>query len=301
MVESLLHASDEHSLNVTITALVRNGTAFRQRFPHLIASHAVNVLEADVRRFHAPTPPTHVVHAASATSPTRPGFDPDDIIETIENGTRRTLDVARESASRRVLIISSGSVYDRKQRGAVRINEDHATLETGGSLAERFGASKRVAERAAMGADVDACIARIFAVHGPRLPLDGQFAVGQFLADALAGRAIRMSGDGTPVRTYLYAADMAAWCWTILLRGRPGRAYNVGAEGEHTIADVAEQVSRLSPRGLKVERGLSSGSLRADRFVPDTTRARDELGLDAWTGFEGGLARTWQWLGREPA
>jgi nucleoside-diphosphate-sugar epimerase len=301
MVESLLHASEEHSLNVTITALVRNGAAFRQRFPFLVASHAVHVLEADVRTFHAPTPPTHIVHAASASSTTRPGFNPDDIIETIERGTGRALELARESRSRRVLIVSSGSVYDRRQPGAARINEEHATLDRGDSLAERFGASKRAAERTAMGADVDACIARIFAVHGPRLPLDGQFAVGQFLADALAARAIRMSGDGSPVRTYLYAADMAAWCWTILLRGQPRRAYNVGAEREHTIAEVAERVSCLSPQGLKVERGLSTGSLRADRFVPDTSRARDELGLEAWTGFESGLARTWQWLGRDPA
>jgi nucleoside-diphosphate-sugar epimerase len=296
MVESLLHASDELSLNVGVTALVRNGASFRGRFPHLIASPALQVLETDVRSFHAPVPPTHIVHAASATSPTRPDFNPDDIIETIENGTRRVLDVARESATRRMLVISSGSVYDRKQRGPARIDEEHVTLEMGSTLAERFGVAKRNAERTATATELDACIARIFAVHGPRLPLDGQFAVGQFLADALAGRAIKMSGDGSPVRTYLYAADMAAWCWTLLLRGSPRRAYNVGAEREHTIADAAEHVSRLPAKGLKVERGFAATPLHPDRFVPDTSRARDELGLEAWTGFEDGLARTWTWL-----
>jgi dTDP-glucose 4,6-dehydratase len=297
MIESLLDASDSLSLGVTVTALVRDGAAFQRNFPHLASSFAVDVLESDVRRFQVGVPPTHVVHAASATSPTRVGFNPDDIIETIERGTQRVMDAAAESRARRVLVVSSGSVYDRTSRGASRIDEDQSTIDAAVTPAERFGVAKRNAERAATEAPVDACLARIFALHGPRLPLDGQFAVGQFLGDALAGRPIRISGDGTPVRTYLYAADMAAWCWTVLLRGAPRRAYNIGSDRERTIADVAQGVARLAKPTLPVERaGTPRIGVRPDRFVPEISRARDELGLEPWTGFEDGLARTWTWL-----
>ena len=77
--------------------------------------------------------------------------------------------------------------------------------------------------------------ARGFALCGPWLPLESDFAFGNFVGAAMRGGPVVVSGDGTPVRSYLYSADMVAWLWTLLLRGANGRAYNVGSAHAVTI------------------------------------------------------------------
>ena len=124
----------------------------------------------------------------------------------------------------------------------------------------------------------DAVISRLFAFVGPYLPLDANYAVGNFIRDALAGGPMQIGGDGTPYRSYLYAAHMAIWLWTLLMRGESGTAYNVGSPHEISIADLARCVSKVAAPAaeIRIARRAVPGStgiaLRASNGARGRTR-----------------------------
>ena len=163
-----------------------------------------------------------------------------------------------------------------------------------------YGQAKRVSEflctMFARQYGFDAAIARLFAFVGPYLPLDENFAVGNFIRDALQGGPIRVKGDGTPYRSYLYAADLAAWLWTILVRGESARPYNVGSGEAITIAELACTVARVAGHGTRVEIARQPiEGIPALRYVPCVDRARGELGLAPLILLEEGIEGMYTW------
>ena len=103
--------------------------------------------------------------------------------------------------------------------------------------------------------------------------------------------------SGTPYRSYLYAADLTEWLFTILLRGQSGRAYNVGSEEAVSIRELAERVAETL--GLDVASGntvevtkQTPAAARGARYVPSSRRASNELRLSAATPIAEAIFRT---------
>jgi dTDP-glucose 4,6-dehydratase len=195
-----------------------------------------------------------------------------------------------------LLLTSSGAVYGRQPPDLAHIPEDHPGGPDPTDPRSAYGEGKRLAELLCtlFTPGGPACkIARCFAFVGPLLPLDRNFAAGNFIRDALAGGPIRVAGDGTPYRSYLFAADLAAWLWTILVRGAPARPYNVGSDAALDIAAVAAAVAGQfrPPPAVAVATPPAPG-LPAERYVPSVERARRELGLDVWVPLGEALRRT---------
>jgi dTDP-glucose 4,6-dehydratase len=128
------------------------------------------------------------------------------------------------------------------------------------------------------------------------MPLGGGFAIGDFVDHGLRGEDIVVNGDGTPRRSYLYAADLAVWLWTILFEGAAGRPYHVGSPIPVSIAEAAEAVSRAFGRavGVRIARGPESG-MQASSYYPCVDRAAAELGLQRYTDLDTALDRTVAW------
>lgn len=303
LLESLLWANRAHGLEAEAVVLTRDPDSFARRAPHLASDPALSFVRGDVADFPVPQGPfSHVVHAAAESSTKQNELEPLRMIDTIVKGTRNVLDAAREWGPRKVLFVSSGAVYGPQSGGLDRISEDWLggpdILAPGSAYAE----SKRLAELlcGVYGAEfgVPVTVARCFAFVGPHLPIDAHFAIGNFIRDALAGGPIRVLGDGTPYRSYLYAADLASWLWTILVNGEVGRAYNVGSEDERSIAQVAAAVAGAFEPTTVVSIAETTSSKTAgggSRYVPSTQRARDELGLRETVPLPEAVRRTILW------
>lgn len=228
---------------------------------------------------------THVLHCASAASHTQNLADPAGVCDMIAGGTARVVKECERVGVKRLLHLSSGSVYANGE-GPPEYAPIRAVPKAGADNAAMFAYAKVLAERAAFQSTVPVVVARAFSLIGPRL--GSQFAAAQFMADAIAGRPVAVKAPGT-VRSYLYAADLAAWLWTLLVRGEAGTAYNVGASDHLDMGFLADFCAREGK--TRVEWGTGTAS---PPFFPIIERAR-LIGLDAWTIPLEGMKRWYRW------
>lgn len=301
LLASLLRANDEFDLGISVVVLTRNPHGFRARAPELAAHPAVRLHLGNVVDFVPPAGDfPYVIHAATEVAVPVGISNPLGSFAADAEGTRRVLEFARTHGARRLLFTSSGAVYGAQPTDLERVPEDFAGAPSTTDSCSSYGQAKRVSEFMCTmyghAGCFDTIIARLFAFVGPLLPLDAHYAVGNFVRDALRGGPIRIAGDGTPWRSYLYAADLVIWLWTILLRGQMGRAYNVGSSRALTIADLARRVAGLVAPGAEVTIAKArTDGCPAARYVPATTRAETELGLRSLIGIEEGIRRMAEW------
>ncbi|MEI9902233.1 MAG: NAD-dependent epimerase/dehydratase family protein [Hyphomicrobium sp.] len=304
ILATLLHGNRTRQLGLTIILPTRNAEAFRARSPELASDDAVRLIESDIRTLDLQgLRPTHIIHAATDTS-VEADANPLLLMDTIVNGTRRVLDIAVETGARDVLYVSSGAVYGA-QGEIEHVAETERIACDPLDRRSVYGESKRLAEMlcAVYGNQhgLRPRIARCFAFVGPGMPLDAHFAIGNFIADAVAGRPVTISGDGTPIRSYLYAGDLVAWLLRMLANGRPGVAYNVGSGEAFSLKEIAEIVAAAVPTATGVDvRGTPQPGAFRSRYAPSVERAQTELGVEVWTSLPDAVRATAAWAAQAP-
>jgi nucleoside-diphosphate-sugar epimerase len=300
LMESFLWANDRLGLNASALVLTRDLEAFQKKAPHLANHPAIRSQQGDVRSFEFPAGSfSHIVHAATESSASLNAENPLLMLDTIVEGTRHTLEFSVYCKARKFLLTSSGAVYGRQPSEMTHIPEDYPGAPDPLDPKSGYGMGKRMAEHLCKlyaTPNLEMKIARCFAFVGPYLPLDAHFAIGNFIRDGLNGGPIGILGDGTPRRSYLYAADLAIWLWTILFKGKPGRAYNVGSDEAFSIAEVAQQVTKQFSNDIAVQICLKPVLLKgAEQYVPSIQRALDELELTPSITLEDAINRTILW------
>ncbi len=288
LTQSLLHANKRLNLGIQATLLTRHPERCQP-------AHGLTYLQGDICTYPYPQASfTHFIHGATEASAAMIEQEPARMFDTIVSGTRHTLEHAAQCGKVPLLFLSSGAVYGA-QSGPVAESSTCAPDPTLPSSC--YGEGKRAAELLCglfhRTSGVECKISRCFAFAGPLLPLDTHFALGNFVRDRLAGRSIQVGGDGTPRRSYLYAADLAVWLWRILQRGTSMRPYNTGSAEAYSIREIADAVAGGAV-AVEQARQPEPGA-PVSWYVPDTVRARRQLNLGEHFPLHDSIHRMMEW------
>lgn len=301
LLESFACINDRLALGMSATVLTRDPAAFALKAPHLADRADLHFITGDVRSFVYPSGKfDYVIHAATEASAKLNEEAPQEMLDAIIGGTRRVLDFAAQCAVKKFLLTSSGAVYGKQPSNLTHVSEDYAGAPDPLLPASAYGEGKRVSEHLCVvharqhGYEVK--IARCFAFVGPHLPLDAHFAIGNFIRDAMRGHPIIIEGDGSPMRSYLYASDLAVWLWTILFKAPASRAFNVGSADDLSIRELAQTVADATCNGSPVIVARQPHPDRpVSRYVPSVSYAQSLLGLKTLVPLNLAVSKTAGW------
>lgn len=251
------------------TILSRDPGRFMKRYPRLANQPGVRFRQGDVRTFaFGDKSYDAVIHAATDAVTT---LSDDEMTSVIVEGTRHIIDFAKVCSAKKLMLTSSGAVY-----GALSstVAEEVPCCPT-----TAYGKGKLLAEQMCRESGLHVLLPRCFAFVGPYLNRGIHFAIGNFIQNCIDGQPIVIKGDGSPLRSYLYADDLVEWLLAILERGESGRPYNVGSGQAIPIRDLAVLVRETLHSSSEIQVLGESVPGAANCYVPTVLRARAELGL----------------------
>lgn len=302
VLRSLRERASQTNLGISVTVLSRNPQAFRELRPELLWP-GLTFLKGDVESFRF-EPGSHFDYVLHGGNPSDPPGDEAVALrfwQTVVEGTNRLLtEVDRlEKPPARILLLSSGAIYGPQPAEVPAFTED-SQAEAGSAYADAKLAAEKVMADFAQKRGIGLTIARIFACAGPYVPLQGRFALGQFIRAARDEGEIRIRSDGKPKRSYLAGDELAHWLLTLLARGGTStEIFNVGSNDTLTIREIAEAVrDTFKARGKTVSIVLepSPSEGLAPNYIPDIHRIEEKYGLKPVKSSVEAIRETIEWV-----
>lgn len=276
LVESLIAFNALHSDNPCRVLLpTRSVEKVKRKWPQFFRHNHLKWFDWDGSELRLPDGNCdYLIHAAAPVNPAAYLAGQAGIMGEVVRSTQATLEYAQRAGVKKYLFISSGAIYGSQP---VEISAMHESYQGAPDITDPrscYGEAKRYSELLCNISGAPVVIARLFAFIGPYLDLDADFAVADFIRQAVNDRVIRIRSDGSALRTYCYSTDLTIALWKLLLTAEPGNAYNVGAAGPGiSIRNVADILAALiGDVSVVADGGKESPGLAGQRYIPDISR-----------------------------
>ena len=295
ITQSILYANEKLNLNLKVTAVCRVKEKFYSRVSCTQKSN-LNLIEGDLnsmdlRSLLIDESFDYILH--TATSTTLKLGEPKESLLNTTIATRRIIEFLRGQEKKSKFIhLSSGAVYGKLAQNNLHIEESQVT---GNSLNE-YALCKLTIERLLIEASDQGIIygssPRLFAFYGPHLPIDAQFAIGNFMHDAKYNKRIIVTGNPNTTRSYLYPTDLISWILALWVNP-PNYVTHIGSSKSITMEALAKAVSKVYG-GVPIF--FENPNKQAFHYVPETGVIEKNFGVSQRVSLEEGLVRWENWL-----
>jgi UDP-glucose 4-epimerase len=189
---------------------------------------------------------------------------------------------------RQFLVTSTSEIYGKNS--AVPLNEEADQVIGPPSIARwAYSTAKAVDEILAYAyhreRGLPTTVVRLFNTTGPRQSPGYGMVIPRLVRQALAGEPLTVYGDGRQTRCFCHVADVVDGLLRLLDHpGANGEVFNVGAQGEISILDLAELViaktgSSSEPQLIPYKEAFpTAGFEDMQRRVPDATKMQNLTG-----------------------
>lgn len=242
--------------------------------------------------------PDRVVHLAAQTSVQVSVEDPEHDWRVNVEGTRAVAAAAVAAGARRVLLASSAAVYGEPVEVPLK---ETSRMEPSNPYGRSKLAAEGVLAETLSETGVDHASLRLANVYGPGQDAAGEGGVVAIFCDrASRGDVLRVYGDGSQTRDFVFVTDVASALLGALekdsyLSADAPLALNISTGIETPVLQVASLVAEAAG----VEIGVRHEPARpcdVARSALDASRAEATLGWRATTPLADGIGETVSWF-----
>ncbi len=300
--EAIIYLNDQYNFGTRVTLVARDMDRINENQAHLASRTDITLIEKDVRDLiDIPADTSWIIHAAGNPDNRVHSSDPLDVISTIVNGTMRVLEAsARLSNLKKIVNISSGWVYGSQPKEVSHVPESLINGPNCAAITSAYAEAKRMGETLCSVYKgqyrIPIVTLRPFAFIGPYQSIEKPWAINNFINDAINGGPIKILGDENTIRSYMYPSDMVNWILTALCEGESGLVLNLGSSEGCSLREVADIICRCIPGETVVISQTLNRKPKHSVFVPDTSKAKQELGLELSIPLLDAIERTIEWL-----
>lgn len=234
-----------------------------------------------------------VIHLISSTVPSTSNSDPIADIQSNLVNSVNLFKAMRQSGVKRIMYFSSGgTVYGNPKK--LPISESHPTHPI-----SSYGIIKLAIENYLFMYQelygLDPIIFRLSNPYGPRQGhLGSQGVIGTFMNQILQGQPIKIWGDGSVIRDYIYIADVVSAC-LMGLKLEQGGIFNIGSGCGESLLSIINTIQECTKSETEIIFEPSRG-FDVKEVVLDISLAKEKLSWEPKYSLESGVGLHCEWL-----